>query len=205
MKTCTKCGIEKPLTEFYKQRNDLHASCKACVYARAAMWRKENPERKRATDKARYSANPVKQKIASSKWRIANPDKEMAAIRAWRKANRERHNATARKWRDANVEKARAKYVAWAKNNKALRAMCKAERKARKLRSTPAWADQSSIKRLYLEAQEKTKSTGKTWQVDHIVPLKSQLVCGLHVEHNLRVIPASENSSKKNYYWPDMP
>jgi len=30
-------------------------------------------------------------------------------------------------------------------------------------------------------------------------------VCGLHVEHNLQVIPRSVNQSKNNRRWPDMP
>jgi 5-methylcytosine-specific restriction endonuclease McrA len=42
-------------------------------------------------------------------------------------------------------------------------------------------------------------------EVDHIVPLKSPLVCGLHVEHNLQVIPATQNRRKHNRVWPDMP
>jgi hypothetical protein len=37
------------------------------------------------------------------------------------------------------------------------------------------------------------------------VPLRSKLVSGLHVENNLRVIPARENNQKKNKHWPDMP
>jgi hypothetical protein len=47
--------------------------------------------------------------------------------------------------------------------------------------------------------------TGVKWQVDHIVPLISKLVCGLHNEFNLRVITAMENNVKGNRYWPDMP
>lgn len=38
-----------------------------------------------------------------------------------------------------------------------------------------------------------------------IVPLKSALVCGLHVEHNLQVIPKTENLKKFNSVWPGMP
>lgn len=51
----------------------------------------------------------------------------------------------------------------------------------------------------------RTKTTGIRWEVDHIVPLVHPQVCGLHVETNLRVIPAIENRRKGNRHWPEMP
>lgn len=46
---------------------------------------------------------------------------------------------------------------------------------------------------------------GELWVVDHIVPIKSQIVCGLHNEFNLQVIPSRDNRAKSNRYWPHMP
>lgn len=58
---------------------------------------------------------------------------------------------------------------------------------------------------VYELAVIRTSMTGILHEVDHIVPLTSAVVCGLHNEHNLRVLSASMNRSKGNRYWPDMP
>lgn len=42
--------------------------------------------------------------------------------------------------------------------------------------------------------------TGIEWHVDHIIPLKNKLVCGLHIWSNLQVIPKITNLIKGNYY-----
>jgi hypothetical protein len=34
--------------------------------------------------------------------------------------------------------------------------------------------------------------------LDHIVPIQSEIVCGLHVWWNLRVVPRFDNRSKGN-------
>ncbi len=55
-----------------------------------------------------------------------------------------------------------------------------------------AWRNQAIIDRIYAVAAD----NGHT--VDHIVPLRSPIVCGLHVENNLRIVTAKENSRKNN-------
>jgi predicted nucleic acid-binding Zn ribbon protein len=77
-------------------------------------------------------------------------------------------------------------------------------RRAAKLQATVAWADKDKIAAIYTEAQRLTELTGVVYHVDHIVPLVSSKVCGLHNEFNLQVLPGVENLKKHNRHWPDM-
>jgi len=65
---------------------------------------------------------------------------------------------------------------------------------------TPIWADKKKIKEIYENSRFLSKSTGVKHHVDHIIPLRHPLVCGLHVENNLSIIPQTENSSKSNSF-----
>ena len=74
----------------------------------------------------------------------------------------------------------------------------KALKRARRLRATPRWMNEEAVRRIYRECPP-------GHDVDHIVPLTSPKVCGLHWEGNLQYLPSKVNQSKKNRYWPDMP
>lgn len=92
------------------------------------------------------------------------------------------------KWRIENKEKY---------NN--IIKLAAAKRRAIFLNSIPHWLSDSShsaIKKIY-------SSCPSGMAVDHIVPLNSKLVCGLHVPWNLQYLSISENSSKGNRWWPD--
>ena len=80
-----------------------------------------------------------------------------------------------------------------------------AVRSRAKKEATPKWANKEKIQWFYREARRLTEASGMPYHVDHIVPLNSRKVCGLHNEFNLEVIPARINLQKHNRTWPDMP
>ena len=74
-------------------------------------------------------------------------------------------------------------------------------RRRRHKNATPKWItpeQKLAMRNLYLKAQELTKIAGERYVVDHIIPLMSPDVCGLHVPWNLRVITQEENLKKSN-------
>lgn len=140
-----------------------------------AVWRKNNVQRKKNNDNA---------------WRARNKQRMADQMRAYRSAHREEVNRNSAKFRARNV-------AYYAERRNAARAAL--------LQAMPHWANKFFIEEAYALAQLRTKITGFAWHVDHIVPLQSSRVCGLHVEHNLQVIPGRVNQSKSNRHWPDMP
>jgi hypothetical protein len=89
--------------------------------------------------------------------------------------------------------------------NKAKYREGKYRRKVAMRNASVGWRDESKILEIYSKAVELEKQTGEKFHVDHIVPLQSKLVCGLHVEHNLQILPALDNILKGNFWWEDMP
>lgn len=117
----------------------------------------------------------------------------------WRKHNKQNNRDRAARFRARHPELVRLRSREHQKANLAAARANNAFRHASKLRATPRWVNRDDLKAVYVKAKE----MGLT--VDHIVPLQSAIVCGLHVPWNLQLLSASENCKKKNLFWPDMP
>lgn len=148
-------------------------TCVECHRLRAAKKYHEDPE-------------AAKRKVYG--WRDKNPDKSAEHQRQYFERNS-----------DSVRERAR---VGYAEDPAKVRAAV-ATYEAAKLQATPAWADMQKILEVYREAERLSLDTGVQHHVDHIIPLRSDIVCGLHVQWNLRAIPASDNCSKGNRWWPE--
>lgn len=138
-------------------------------------------------------------------WYQANKERLKELRRVRDASNRKSVNESLARYRLANPEKIKKIQSSYQKRNSSYYASKCAERYAKKTRATPKWANDFFIKEIYHLAALRTKLMGYPWHVDHIVPLRSPTVCGLHVENNLRVIPATDNYKKRNVSWPEMP
>lgn len=192
-KRCSQCREAKSSALFNKDqtRHDgLSSSCKVCAKQAVAEWRRKNPERHRQSKR---------------RWAERNPDK-VAAISARKyQRNKSWYRAYRNTWDRANHAKIKSYHEKYRKANPHKAVIQVEKRRAMKLRAQPKWANEFFMEEAYRLAAQRTKVTGIRWHVDHIVPLISPVVCGLHCEANLQVIPASENVKKQNRYWPDMP
>src|ERR1700719_52134 len=195
-KTCTQCGEPKSHEAFSPQRRQ----CRDCIRANDRSKYAENAVEIRAKKLAYYyrkfAENPERIVERNRGYFLAKP--EMATSAEYK---RKRYLSLSPEEKRAMISALRA----WNKENQPRRTAGQRKREAKKLNATPAWANESLIVALYLEAKRLTDETGIPHEVDHIVPLVSKLVCGLHVEANLSVITALENLKKLNRYWPDMP
>lgn len=224
VKACKSCQTIKPHSDYYLLQGKPRASCKACMTEQSKKWKARNPERRKAINRASYGKHAAKRRVAMREYRAANIEERIAYDKKYREANREAHIARCRDWRERNSEAmrraskewkcanpertkelSRKSAAEWKRQNPAAARASGARRDAAKRKATPAWADETAMLVIYERARELTLNTGILHHVDHIVPMNSPLVCGLHCEANLQILVSTANISKGNRWWPDMP
>ena len=185
MKNCTKCKASKDLAEFGNRKaskDGLQLSCKACLNASRAAWKKANPEKNAASRAA---------------WRKANPEKNAANNAAWRKANPEKHAANSAKWYAANPEKNAARNAAWRKANPEKEIAKRHRRRAREASNgvnlVTATETAAIIAQPCMACDAPAPST-----VEHLIPINRG---GAHTIGNLAPLCKPCNSSKNDMTW----
>lgn len=152
-------------------------------------------EPRKVCDHICMECNRVKYKS----WLSKNRERKNKADKNWREENRDRHLESARAWKDENKELNRKIVKDWRIENHSHIISYNASKRARCRMATPSWYDGKEVSAIYKDAKS------KSMEVDHIIPLNSDFVCGLHFQGNMQLLTKRENAKKKNYYWPDMP
>lgn len=108
-KLCTKCGLVKPASEFYKMpevKSGLRSDCKTCVTAsqkahasQHGSWASRNKEKVNARERVRHAQNPERRNAITRRWQEgnrhyfaewakSNPDKVREAQNRFRKTDK---------------------------------------------------------------------------------------------------------------------
>lgn len=116
---------------------------------------------------------------------------------SYREHNKEKVLETAKKYRDNNKEKVAISFKKWADKNVGYLKNKSAERRIALHRATPNYDYGAQEELDMIKIYDKCP---KGYHVDHIIPIKHPLVCGLHVPCNLQYLPAADNIRKSNHF-----
>ena len=182
MKTCTKCGEAKPLSDFY----DRNARCKSCH---------KMVENERYYLKKEYVLEKMRQPEARELQRARDRERNKDPKR------KQQQLESSRRWRENNADKRKDVCAKWNSKpkSKALNARRVARRRAQQHKATPPWADHATIDFFYT-SMTYLRQDGLDVHVDHIIPLFGKTVCGLHTHNNLQLMFADLNHSKSNKF-----
>jgi hypothetical protein len=140
MKTCKKCGVVQPETEYgipNKKIGLVSRRCKTCMREekrkQMANWRANNPEKvlagsrrreaqpsTKATRRAYKANNKETIKVKAAEYRLKNKDKINASSARYREENKDILRERQRQWRIANPQDYTAIHSRWKSANKAL-------------------------------------------------------------------------------------
>lgn len=169
---CTKCKI------IFLKRQDKISERNFCTRRCSSDYRRGVP-------------------VGNGEWAILGRKEYMRKyLKKYVKDNLQFHNERSARWALENKEKRRESLSKWQKNNKAKVTASANRRRSKKLQATPKWSNECAVNFYYENAKLVESKTGKKVHVDHIIPLNGKNVCGLHCEHNLRLMFAEDNLKK---------
>lgn len=179
-KKCSRCQLMLDVSNFTKSSTSKSGyvnNCRKCaneIYVSKAEYISERNKKNR--DK-----NRGKKRDKDSAYYEKNKEKIVARTTAWRSENKDLAKSYEKKWRE---------------NNRHVRLAAQAAYRSAKDNATPKWLTPLHKKTI----QDFYKGCPKGMEVDHIVPIRSNVACGLHVPWNLQYLPAKTNHAKASNF-----
>lgn len=102
-KICSKCNLEKEISEFPKERN----RCSACIREYMQEYRLRNKEKLKTSNKEYYLKNSGKIKSYYKKYWARNPEKWKKYRKKYKAENPEKIKEISKNWNAANKQKIR--------------------------------------------------------------------------------------------------
>lgn len=155
-------------------------------------------------DEQRKKAEQEREAALATGVRTCSTCKEEKPLSQYHMRNRKRKDGSAYKVPYSKCKACRRtnnRYYDNTPTGKAYRKRNQALRDKRNRQATPKWLNKEQkqqIVDIYEHMRDCRAVTGEDYHVDHIVPLRGEGVCGLHVPWNLQVLPSDVNVSKSN-------
>ena len=176
--TCKKCSsLYEPINQSRICRSCRNTKCVEC----GILFDETEKAHKERCDECSI----VYRRKRASNWYSDNKDKKSAYDKTRREKKRHLYRGASKRFRDNHPAKKRAESMA---------------RRYGLRKATPEWASMEYMNLFYRFAKIESERTGKHVHVDHIYPLNSKWVCGLHCEDNMQLLFAEDNIRKSNHY-----
>jgi len=198
-KKCSKCGVEKHVSEFSKARDiksGIRGVCRACQSVSKRRWDLANTERKKSYAVAWHVSNKDKQNSLSAAWRAANQDRVKESFTAWYAANKDKRSLTISASRSENLELARLRESAYRAENPEMHRTAANNRRARKLKAGGTLSQGLSAKLFKLQKGKCPcckQSLGDDYHLDHKMPLA---LGGSNTDDNIQLLRSICNKQK---------